>query len=122
MLRACRRPARTIALLISLRFAAGWLILVLPYAVQGSRRMLTDLGDPVLNPIPSLAAITSMMLGAMRSTVVFTPGRISGDDLPCNYHRGRRVADRPVEHRRPEDERGPDPGGLLRKLACTKRG
>lgn len=57
--------------------AAGvWLGLAAAYAVQGPRGILADLRDPVLNPFPSLALITPMMLGAALSAVAFTAGRV----------------------------------------------
>ncbi|MFE7706007.1 TDT family transporter [Streptomyces sp. NPDC057486] len=57
--------------------AAGvWLVLVVAYAVQGPRRMLADLRDPVQSSFPSLAAITPMMLGAALATAAYTAGRI----------------------------------------------
>ncbi|MEU6606413.1 TDT family transporter [Streptomyces shenzhenensis] len=57
--------------------AAGvWLVLAAAYAVQGPRRMLADLRDPVQSSFPSLAAITPMMLGTALATAAFTAGRI----------------------------------------------
>ncbi|MDR0341816.1 MAG: hypothetical protein LBI49_01660 [Nocardiopsaceae bacterium] len=56
--------------------AAVWLVLIAAYALQGPRRILGDLRDPVLSAFPSLAAITPMMLGAVLATVVFAAGRI----------------------------------------------
>ena len=57
--------------------AAGvWLVLVTAYAVQGPRRMLADLRDPVLAPFVSLAVITPMILAAALATAAFTAGRV----------------------------------------------
>ncbi len=57
--------------------AAGvWLVLVTAYAVQGPRRMLADLRDPVLTPFASLAAITPMILAAALATAAATAGRV----------------------------------------------
>ena len=56
--------------------AGVWLVLVAAYVVQGPRKMLADLRDPVQSAFPSLAAITPMILGAALATVVFTAGRI----------------------------------------------
>ena len=57
--------------------AAGvWLVLVTAYAVQGPRRMLADLRDPVLTPFASLAAITPLILAAALATAAATAGRV----------------------------------------------
>jgi tellurite resistance protein len=56
--------------------AGVWLIVVAVYMVQGPRKILADLRDPVLSPFPPLAAITPMILGAALATAAFTAGRI----------------------------------------------
>jgi tellurite resistance protein len=46
------------------------------YAAQGSRRMLTDLRDPMQSPFLAVPSITAMMLAAALASVAFTAGRV----------------------------------------------
>lgn len=49
----------------------GWL-----YAVQGPRRVVADLRDPVQAPFVAVPAITGMMLAAALASVAFAAGRV----------------------------------------------
>jgi tellurite resistance protein len=55
---------------------AVWLVLVIWYASQGGRRLLSDLGDPVQSPFTSIAAIVPMLLAGALASYAFTAGRV----------------------------------------------
>ncbi len=54
----------------------AWLVLTLWYASQGSRRLLSDLRDPVQSPFVSIAVIVPMLLAAALASYAFTAGRV----------------------------------------------
>jgi tellurite resistance protein len=54
----------------------AWLVLVIWYASQGGRRLLSDLRDPVQSPFTSIAVIVPMLLAGALVSYAFTAGRV----------------------------------------------